>query len=223
MQMPLKNLEKGLRIIARSRKQNKTKTFTQFTIVVITTKSDSRQNQIRNKTRVKILNSFWAHQKLGENSGLFISTRTFSGPFFAHFRTSQAYSLARGLGQNQRSQQPISCSDICAKSACLQCMSSAFDWRNCTTFQPFLTSNRHFWQMTQMSDKCLLSKTEKLGYLDKLRLSESAETSGQNAYCTGFAVHTRLVCFSHHKKYDIFLLVNEIIQDRIQFRGSIFH
>ena len=50
--------------------------------------------------------------------------------------------------------------------------------------------------MAQMSDKFLLSKTEKLGYLDKLGLSdsESAETSGQNAYCTGFAVHTRLVC-----------------------------
>ena len=87
-------------------------------------------------------------------------------------------------------------------------------------WQPFLSSNRHFWQMTQMSDKCLLSKTEKLWYLDKLRLSESAETSGQNAYCTGFAVHTRLVCFRHHKKYDIFLLLNEIIQDRIRFRGT---
>ena len=111
MQMPLNNLEKGLRIIARSRKQNKTKTFTQFTIVVITTKSDSRQNQIRNKTRVKILNS-----ETSEVQDFSSQTRTFSGPFFAHFRTSQAYSLARGLGQNQRSQQPISCSDISAQS-----------------------------------------------------------------------------------------------------------
>ena len=34
--------------------------------------------------------------------------------------------------------------------------------------------------MTQMSDKCLLSKSEEkqLGYLDKLRLTESAEGSG---------------------------------------------
>ena len=58
----------------------------------------------------------------------------------------------------------------------LQSMFSAFYWRN-GTCQPFLTSNWHFWQMTQMSDKCLLSKTEKLRYLDKLRLSESAEAS----------------------------------------------
>ena len=42
----------------------------------------------------------------------------------------------------------------------LQSMFSAFYWRN-GTCQPFLTSNWHFWQMTQMSDKCLLSKTEK--------------------------------------------------------------
>ena len=58
-----------------------------------------------------------------------------------------------------------------AESACLQCMSwaleSKLDWRNSTcqpfnsTCQPFLTSNWHFWQMAQMSDKCLSCKTEK--------------------------------------------------------------
>ena len=47
-----------------------------------------------------------------------------------------------------------------AESACLQCMSWVFDWGN-STCQPFLTSNWHFWQMTQMSDKSLLYKTEK--------------------------------------------------------------
>ena len=47
-----------------------------------------------------------------------------------------------------------------AESAWLQCMSSAFYWSN-STYQPFLASNWHFWQMVQMSAKCLLSKTEK--------------------------------------------------------------
>ena len=47
-----------------------------------------------------------------------------------------------------------------AESACLQCMSWPFDWRN-SPLHPFLPSNRHFWQMTQMSEKCLLCKTEK--------------------------------------------------------------
>ena len=47
-----------------------------------------------------------------------------------------------------------------AESACLQCISWGFNWRN-RAFQPFLTSNWHFWQMAQMSAKCLLSKTEK--------------------------------------------------------------
>ena len=55
-----------------------------------------------------------------------------------------------------------------AESACLQCLSWAFEWRN-NPFQPFLASNWYFWQMTNMSDKSLLPKSEKL---DKLRLSE---------------------------------------------------
>ena len=38
-------------------------------------------------------------------------------------------------------------------------MFSAFDWGN-SPLQPFLTSNWHFWQMTQMSDKCLICKIE---------------------------------------------------------------
>ena len=47
-----------------------------------------------------------------------------------------------------------------AESACLQCISWGFNWRN-RAFQAFLTPNWHFWQMTQISDKCLLCKTEK--------------------------------------------------------------
>ena len=47
-----------------------------------------------------------------------------------------------------------------AESAWLQYMSSAFGWSN-STYQPFLTSNWHFWQMVQMSAQCLLSKNEK--------------------------------------------------------------
>ena len=35
----------------------------------------------------------------------------------------------------------------------------AFDWRN-STCQPFLTLSWQFWQITQSSDKSLLSKTE---------------------------------------------------------------
>ena len=59
-------------------------------------------------------------------------------------------------------------------SACLQCMSSAFDWSN-STCQPFFTSNWHFWQKAQMSDKCLWCKTEK------------AQISGQmQIICTGW-------------------------------------
>ena len=47
-----------------------------------------------------------------------------------------------------------------AESACLQCISWGFNWRN-RAFQAFLTPNLHFWQMTQISDKCLLCKTKK--------------------------------------------------------------
>ena len=46
------------------------------------------------------------------------------------------------------------------ESACLKCVSWSFYWRN-SPRQPFLNSNWHFWQMTQMSDKSLLSKTDK--------------------------------------------------------------
>ena len=63
-----------------------------------------------------------------------------------------------------------------AESACLQCMSSAFDWSN-STCQPFFTSNWHFWQKAQMSDKCLWCKTEK------------AQISGQmQIICTGWGL-----------------------------------
>ena len=48
------------------------------------------------------------------------------------------------------------------KFTCLQCISWSFYWRN-SPWQPFLNLNWHFWQMTQMSDKSLLSKTEKTG------------------------------------------------------------
>ena len=41
-----------------------------------------------------------------------------------------------------------------------QCISWVFNWRN-RAFRAFLTPNWHFWQMTQISDKCLLCKTEK--------------------------------------------------------------
>ena len=61
-----------------------------------------------------------------------------------------------------------------AESAWLQYMSSAFGWSN-STWQPFLTSNWHFWQMVQMSAQCLLCKTEK------------AQISGQmQIICTGW-------------------------------------
>ena len=46
--------------------------------------------------------------------------------------------------------------------------------------------------MTQMSDKCLLCKTEKLRYLDKLRLSESAEASALNEQYL-IVVHVEIV------------------------------
>ena len=39
-------------------------------------------------------------------------------------------------------------------------------------YSPFFLLASYFWQMTQMSDKCRLCKTEKNQYLNKLRLFE---------------------------------------------------
>ena len=52
-----------------------------------------------------------------------------------------------------------------AEYGCLLCISWGFNWRN-RAFQAFLTPNWHFWQMAQISDKCLFNiiyicKTEK--------------------------------------------------------------
>ena len=58
-------------------------------------------------------------------------------------------------------------------------MPSAFDWSN-STCQPFLSSNWHFWQMTQMSTNVCYLKLKKRRCLDKCRLSAPAEASVTN-------------------------------------------
>ena len=61
---------------------------------------------------------------------------------------------------------------------CLQWMFWTFDWGNSPS-EPFLTSNWLFWQMTQMSYRCLICITEKIRYLDKLSLSEPVQAPGR--------------------------------------------
>ena len=47
-------------------------------------------------------------------------------------------------------------------------------------FSPFLLQIDTFDKVTQMSDRHVLCKTEKLRYLDKLRLSEPVQTPGSH-------------------------------------------
>ena len=95
-----------------------------------------------------------------------------------------------------------------AESACLQCISWGFNWRN-RAFQPFLTSNWHFWQMAQMSAKCLLSKTEKVQISAQMQIicalwslcmdykQNLMEMPGDSA-CSGAEVYNKNVSTWHH-------------------------